>query len=46
MNQKRRDGTLIVADDAQDRLLSLLYGSALGRAIIKPLTQPCISKAA
>lgn len=46
MNQKRRDGTLIVADDAQDRLLSLLYGSALGRAIIKPLTRPCISKAA
>lgn len=46
MKQKRRDGTLILEDSSQDRLLSLLYGSALGRALLKPLTAPFISKAA
>lgn len=46
MKQKRRDGTLISADSSQDRLLAFLYGSALGRALIKPLTAPWISRAA
>ena len=46
MKQKRRDGTLLSADSSQDCLLSLLYGSIPGRAILKPLTAPCISKAA
>lgn len=41
-----RNGTIIDKSDGQDRLLSTLYGSALGRLLLKPLTHPVISKAA
>lgn len=46
MVQKTRDGHLIDMPDGQDRLLSLLYGTALGRFVIKPLTAPWISRMA
>ena len=45
MKQKRRDGTEITAG-SQDKLLSALYGHALGRMLLKPLMQPWVSKAA
>ena len=40
MVQKTRDGHLIDKSDGQDRLLSVLYGTALGRFVIKPFTAP------
>lgn len=46
MDYKLRDGTLIHNDSGQDRFLSKLYGCAMGRFILKPLTHPIISKIA
>ena len=46
MRQKTRDGILIEGADGQDRLLAAMYGSALGRLLLKPLTAPWLSKAA
>lgn len=46
MKMKLRNGTLIEVQDGQERMLSFLYGSALGRILLKPLTRPWISKAA
>ena len=46
MNQKLRNGTIIEGSDKQERFLSALYGSAIGRLILKPLTAPAVSKAA
>ena len=46
MRQKTRDGILIEGADGQDRLLALLYGNALGRMVLKPLTAPWLSRAA
>lgn len=46
MKQKTRDGILIEKRDGQQKLLSWLYGHGLGRAILKPLTCPAISRAA
>ena len=46
MRQKTRDGILTEKTDSQDRLLSTLYGCVLGRAVIKPLTAPWISRLA
>ena len=46
MKQKTRDGRLIEGADGQDRLLGALYGNALGRMLLKPLTAPWLSKAA
>lgn len=43
---RNRDGQTIDQPSRQDRLLAALYGHALGRAILKPLVCPCVSKAA
>lgn len=46
MKQRSRDGVLIEGADGQDRLLAALYGSVLGRMLLKPLTAPGLSKLA
>lgn len=46
MEYKLRDGTLIKNDSGQDRFLQKLYGSVVGRMILKPLTCPVISQIA
>lgn len=46
MKQRSRDGVLIEGADGQDRLLAALYGSAVGRMLLKPLTAPGLSKLA
>jgi len=46
MKQKTRDGILTEGSDGQDRILSLLYGSAAGRLLLKPLTAPPLSRLA
>ena len=46
MNRKLRDGTVVAASGSQDRLLSALYGSVLGRLLLKLLTCPILSRAA
>lgn len=43
---RRRDGTQINQTNGQDRFLAILYGNPFGRALLKPLVQPCVSKAA
>lgn len=46
MKQKTRDGILIDSLDSQERLLGALYGNALGRMLLKPLTAPVLSRLA
>ena len=46
MKQKTRDGILTEYQDGQDRFLSMLYGSTLGRIVLKPLTAPPLSRLA
>ena len=46
MRMKQRDGHLLDQPSGQDKLLARLYGSALGRAILRPLVSPVVSKAA
>ena len=46
MNQKFRNGTLIEVDNGQDKFLKTLYGSTLGRILLKPLVTPVVSKVA
>ena len=46
MKQKYRNGVLVEADNGQDRFLKVLYGSTLGRILLKPLTTPGISNIA
>lgn len=46
MKQKLRNGTLMEMEDAQDKLIGRLYGSAFGRILLKPLTAPCLSRLA
>lgn len=46
MNQKLRDGTVIIKRNSQDRLLALLYGNVIGRALLKPLVSPAVSRLA
>ena len=46
MKKKLRNGQIIESTDGQDRLLSALYGHALGRLLLKPLTAPCVSRLA
>lgn len=46
MKQKTRDGFLTEQTDAQERLISLLYGNPLGRMLLKPLTAPALSRLA
>lgn len=45
MEYKDRDGNLIGEDDGQDRLLAKLYGSRMGRALVRTLIRPGVSKA-
>ena len=44
MKQKFRNGVVVEKYDRQEKLLSLLYGSAAGRALLKPLTAPVVSR--
>lgn len=46
MRQKTRDGRLMDGCDGQERLLEILYGNALGRIALKPLTAPWVSRIA
>jgi len=46
MKMKLRNGTLIEVQDGQERMLKFLYGTTLGRILLKPLTRPWISKVA
>ena len=46
MRQRRRNGEFVETGGSQDRLLSLLYGNAAGRLLLKPLTAPGISRLA
>ncbi len=46
MKQKLRNGKLIEQKNGQDRLLEVLYGTCIGRMLLKPLTLPAISRAA
>lgn len=42
---KTRSGETIVTNEKQNRLLKMLYGTAFGRALLKLLTLPAVSKA-
>ena len=44
MKQKYRNGVVVEKYDRQEKLLSLLYGSAAGRVLLKPLTAPVVSR--
>ena len=46
MIRKTRDGVLTDVSSSQDKILGFLYGNTFGRLLLKPLTTPCISKAA
>ncbi len=46
MTMKQRNGRVIDQPGGQDRVLGWLYGSALGRALLKPLVSPVVSRAA
>ena len=46
MKQRFRNGITIEEDNGQDRLLKALYGSTLGRILLKPLVTPVVSKVA
>ena len=39
-----RRGYVVENDSAQDRLLEKMYGSAIGRALLKPLVNPALSE--
>lgn len=44
MEYRKRDGETVKANDGQDRLLAVLYGTVPGRMLIKVLVHPVISK--
>lgn len=46
MKQKLRNGKIIEQKSGQDRILEVLYGTAAGRLLLKPLTLPVVSKVA
>lgn len=46
MKQRLRNGTLIEKQDRQEQLLAQLYGHAIGRMLLKPLTAPALSRLA
>ena len=46
MKQKSRNGNLIEVDNGQDKFLKRLYGSTLGRILLKPLVTPVVSNIA
>ena len=43
---KHRDGRLIDQPGGQDKLLGVLYGNVIGRALLRPLVAPAVSKLA
>ena len=43
---RERGGRIIKEDSRQDRLVGALYGSAMGRMLLKPLISPAVSEAA
>ena len=43
---KRRDGKLINQTSRQVRLLEMLYGNVVGRALLRTLVSPVVSKIA
>ena len=43
---RRRDGRIVDLPDGQDRLLAVLYEHVWGRALLKPLVCPFVSRAA
>lgn len=43
---RERGGRIIKEDSMQDRLVGALYGSAVGRMLLKPLISPAVSAAA
>ena len=46
MKQKFRNGNLIEVDNGQDKFLKRLYGSTMGRILLKPLVTPVVSNIA
>ena len=46
MKMKLRNGTVISSENGQDRLLARLYGSAIGRIVLRPLVSPAVSRLA
>jgi len=46
MKRRLRNGKLIKEKNGQDRVLEILYGTAAGRLLLKPLTLPVVSKVA
>ena len=46
MKKRLRNGKLIEQKNGQDRVLEVLYGTAVGRLVLKPLTLPVVSKVA
>lgn len=44
MDCKDRSGAIVAIDNGQDKLLKKLYGSVSGRAVLKILTLPIVSK--
>ena len=46
MQQRDRNGMFREADNGQDRILGALYGSTLGRILLKPLVTPVVSELA
>ncbi len=43
---KNREGDITIEENSQDKVLKLLYGNMIGRAFLKVVTRPFISKAA
>ena len=43
---KHRDGRLVDQPNGQDKLLGMVYGSAVGRMLLKPLVSPVVSRIA
>ena len=46
MTMKYRDGRIIAEPGAQDKFLARLYGSVIGRTLLRPLVSPVVSKVA
>ena len=46
MKLKHRDGTDIIRKDSQETILHILYGTVLGRLLLKPLLLPPVSRLA
>lgn len=46
MEWRDRNGNIVPGDDGQDRMLAFLYGTGVGRCIVKLLIRPWVSRAA